>query len=426
MTEKRAAGIKSQHIVIIGNGIAGNSAALAIRRFDKDVNITMISSESSPLYSPCAFYKCLSGEMEKGKLFLKKFEDYSKEGVKVVFGQEVSAVDVKTREVSLRDRSIHFNKLILAIGSKALILPIKGVEKRGVFLLKTISDLEAILAWPVRKAVIIGSGPIGLEASIALREKGLEVTVIEVLNRILPRLFDDEPALILRKILEDHGISVLTEEKATEILGNGVVEGLTTNKRQIECDTVILAAGVRPNTELATQMGLEIGKLGGIKTDDYMMTSVEDVYACGDCVESRDIITGESTLSFLWYNAKRQGWIAGCNCAGRQNKFTGSLNATNLEIFGNYASSIGKGASCFEKRSDYNIIKRNFDSNYYRLIVVDDRLVGTQLINKTEHAGLLLSKMLRKDNLSELKEVVLDEKLLSMRPWHHWIRQYIT
>ena len=173
-------------------------------------------------------------------------------------------------------------------------------------------------------------------------------------------------------------------------------------------------------------MGLEIGRLGGIKTDDYMMTGVEDVYACGDCVESRDIITGESTLSLLWHNAKRQGWIAGGNCAGRQNKFTGSLNATNLEIFGNYALSIGKSASCFEKRSDYNIIGRNFDSNYYRLIVVDDRLVGTQLINKTEHAGLLLSKMLRKDNLSELKEVVLDEKLLSMRPWHHWIRQYIA
>ncbi len=418
--------MKGQSIVIIGNGIAGNSAVSAIRSFDKDASITLISNETPPLYSPCAFYKCLSGEMEKDKLFLKKPEDYSEEGVRVILGQAASAVNVKTREVSTADKSIRFDKLILAVGSRAVIIPIKGVDKKGVFPLKTMADLEAILAWPARKVAVIGAGPIGMEAAISFRKKGLEVTIIELLPRLLPRLFDDEPALIIRKIVEDNGINVFTDEKVTEISGNGGVKGLTTDKRQIECDTVIMAAGVRPNTELAKQMGLELGSLGGIKTDDYMMTSVEDVYACGDCVESRDIITGQRTLSLLWHNAKRQGWASGANCLGRRRKFIGSLDATTIEVFGNYASSIGRSGACFSNRGDYDIIESAPDSNYYRLVTVDNKLAGIQLINKREHGGRLFSVMLRKDDLADLAKVVGDDKLLSMQPWRHWLRQYIT
>lgn len=424
MTEKGS--FEGQHIVIIGNGIAGNSAISAIRRFDKDINITLISEEKPPLYSPCAFHKYLSGEMEKQKLFLKTFDDYLKDRVEVVFGQKASKVDIQAREVLVGDRSIHFDKLILATGSSAVSLPIKGADKRGVFPLKTISDVEEISNYPAKKVTVIGSGPIGVEAAIAFRQRGLEVTVIEILNRILPRLFDNEPALVLREILEDHGISVLLEERVTEILGNRTVKGLITDKRQIECDTVIVAAGVRPNTDLARQMGLDLGNLGGIKTSDYMMTNVEDVYACGDCVESKDIITGENTLSLLWHNAKRQGWVSGCNCVGERRRFTGSFDATNVEIWGTYASSVGRSASSFRSQGDYHVIEKTCDSNYYRLIIVNDRLVGMQLINKSEHAGLLFSKMLRKDNLVELKKVILDDRLLSMKPWHYGIRRYIT
>jgi NADH oxidase (H2O2-forming) len=425
LTEKGAKSLK-RRVVIIGNGIAGNSAASAIRQFDKDVNITMISNESSPLYSPCAFYKYLSGEMGKQKLFLKTFDDYQKDRIETVFGQKVSKVDTQAREVLVGDRRIYFDKLILATGSTAVSLPIKGADKREAFLLKTMGDIENIFNYPTKKVAVIGSGPIGMEAAIALREKGLEVSVIEILTRILPRLFDDEPATMLREIVQDHGINVFTDERVTEILGNGAVKGLTTNKRQIECDTVIMAAGVKPNTELAKQMGVDIGNLGGIRTDGYMMTNVEGIYACGDCIESKDIITGERTLSLLWHNAKRQGWVSGCNCIGKRSRFIGSFDAITIEVFGNYASSVGRSAACFTSPSDYDVAEKRADSYYHRLITANDRLVGIQLINKIEHAGSLFSKMLRKDNLVELKKVVLDDKLLSMKPWHHWIRQYIT
>jgi len=417
--------LKGQHTVIVGNGIAGNSAASAIRRFNTDIDVTIISDENSPLYSPCAFYKYLSGEIDKQKLFLKKLENYSREGVNVVFGQKASEVNVNAREVRAGNEKLHFDKLILATGSTALLLPIKGVDKRGVFALKTINDAEALFNYPAKKVAIVGSGPIGVEVAIAFRERGLEVSIIEILNRILPRLFDNELAVVLRGIIEDHGIKVLTKERVTEILGNEIVRGLTTDKREIACDMVIIAAGTRPNTELAKQMGLEISNLGGIKTDDYMMTSIEDVYACGDCVESKDIITGNSTLSLLWHNAKRQGWTSGCNCVGMQKKFIGSLDATTVEIFGTLASSIGKSAASFSSRSEYDIIEKNYDSTYFRLVVVGDRLVGAQLINKPEHAGMLSSMMWRRDNLVELRKVVLNEKLLLMKPWRYWISEYV-
>ncbi len=410
----------------MGNGIAGNSAISAIRKFDKDASLTLVSDEEPPLYSPCAFYKYLSGEMEEQKLFLKTFDDYRKEGVEVVFGQKASEVDVKAREVLVGDRSIPFDKLVLATGSTAISLPIKGADKKGVFTFKTITDAEKISNYPARKVAVIGSGPIGLEAAISLREKGLEVSVVEILNRILPRLFDFDMGSIIRGILEAHGVNVFTEERATEILGNGVVKGLTTDKRHIECDVVIMAAGVRPNTELARQIGADIGDLRAIKTDDHMMTSVEDVYACGDCVESRDIITGKQTLSLLWHNAKRQGWIAGCNCVGRQNKFIGSFDAATVEVFGSRVASAGKSEASFSSRSDYDVVDKKMGSDYHRLIIENDRLVGMQLINKTERAGLVFSNILKKGSLTGLRQLTLNDRLLSARPWHHWMKQYLT
>jgi len=199
---------------------------------------------------------------------------------------------------------------------------------------------------------------------------------------------------------------------------------LVTNKRELNCEMVILTAGVGPAVELAKEMGLEIGPSRGIRTDDYMMTSEEDIYACGDCVESKDIITGETGLSLLWPNAKRQGWISGCNCAGERRRFTGSFNLTAVEIFGAYAVSVGLGAVGTKNQDNYQSVEEVRGSSFYRLILRNDRLIGMQLINKSEHAGRLFSKMLRKDDLTELAREVLCGKRLSIRPWNYWISGY--
>lgn len=417
--------MKGQQIVIVGNGIAGNSAAVAIRSLNRDVGLTIISDETVPLYSPCAFYKYLSGEMAKQKLFLKKLEDYAKEGINVVFGKEASEVNVGAGEVRVGDQKIHFDKLILATGSKAFFPPIKGVDKKGVFPLKTMADAEKVSAYPAKKVVVVGSGPIGLEAAMSLSKRGAEVSIIEVFNRVLPRLFDDQPASVLREIIERNGVKVLTEEKVTEISGDQSVKVLITDKREMACDMVIMAAGVAPNTVLAKSIGVEIGGLRGIKTDDHMMTGIEGVYACGDCVESRDIITGNNTLSLLWHNAKRQGGIAGLNSLGAKRRFIGSLDATTIEIFGTYAVSIGKCAAAFKGQTGYEVVEKTYDSTYTRLIVSGDRLAGAQFINKPRHAGMLTTTMWKRDNLTELRKIFLDEKLLAMQPWRYWLGRYV-
>jgi NADPH-dependent 2,4-dienoyl-CoA reductase/sulfur reductase-like enzyme len=419
-------GLRGQHVVIIGNGIAGNTALSAIRSFDREIKVTLISAEEYPLYSPCAFYKYIAGELEHKKLFLKRLDDYSREKVGVIFGQRISEIDPKTRQIFVKDTAIHFDHLVLATGSKAFFPLIEGVQKRGVFALKTMSDAQSIVNYPGKRVVIVGSGPIGIETAVALRKKGLEIIVVEICKRILPRFFDDKSSLMCRNVLEENGIRIQTDEGVLEILGNERVTGVATDKHEIPCDMVIMGAGVQPDTELARTIGLNIGGLGGIRVDDYMLTNVDGIYACGDCIESKDIITQENTLSLLWANAKRQGWVAGCNCVGERRKFRGSFDATIIEMFGLYAISGGRTSTCLENREDFEIIEGTGSEGYYRLIVLNNTLVGIQLIDRNEYAGFLFSKMLRKDGIRELAKLAFDAKLLSIKPWSFWISEYIT
>jgi NADH oxidase (H2O2-forming) len=413
-------------IAIIGNGIAGNSALWAIRNSGKNVRVALFSQEDYPLYSACAFYRYLAGEVQLQKLFLKKLDSYAQESVMTFLGKKVSHVDLRTREVMVEDTAIQFDHLVLATGSKPIFPPIRGIERRGVFALKTLDDAKSIDRYPAKGVVVLGSGPIGIECAIGLRKKGLEVTVVEILDRILPRLFDKKPSLMCRGILEEHGIQVKTEEKVLEILGGEGVTGVGTNKAEIPCDMVIMGVGLSPCTELAKAMGVSIGEFGGIQTNEAMLTNIEGVYACGDCIESRDIVTQENGLNFLWMNAKKQGWVAGYNCAGERKKFVGSYSSTILEIFGLYAMSAGKTATQLESRADLEVIEGMSDHGYYRLIVSGNHLVGIQLIDKIENAGMLFSKMLRKDELPDLVRTACDAEWLSMKPWNSWIRKYIA
>jgi NADH oxidase (H2O2-forming) len=156
-----------------------------------------------------------------------------------------------------------------------------------------------------------------------------------------------------------------------------------------------------------------------------MVTKMKNVYACGDCIESKDIVTGEAGLSLLWPNARRQGWVSGCNCAGEQKKFPGSFDATNLEIAGTYALSAGKIAASLSGHG-YEVIEKRCGPSYYRLVMVDNRLLGIQLIDRIEHGGLLFSKMLRKDDITGLARTVFDDKLLAARPWNYWLGPYMA
>lgn len=417
---------KTKRIVIIGNGIAGNSAASAIREFDHRARITMISDERQPLYSPCAFHKFFSGELQQPKLFLKQFDDYAREGIRTIFGRKVSEIDVRNRIVRIGDERVPFDKLILATGSKLLPPPIKGVQKRGAFVLKTMDDALAISQYPAKTVVVLGSGPIGIETAVAFRKKGLEVVLIEMFDRVLPRLFDRTAAVLIQEILENHGIRVLTQEKAAEIVGEKIVQGLVTDKQAIDCQMVILATGALPNTELAVQAGVATGSQGGIKTNPYMATSIEDIYSCGDCIESRDAVTGQSALSMLWHNAKRQGRAAGLSAAGKRSRYVSAINATSMELFGTHVASMGIGsASAYpDDQQTYETVDTARGSALCRIILKDNRMVGIQLIKNLQHGGVLLSRMVKKERLFARPKGVTLGTSQSMRPWNYWMKAY--
>jgi NADH oxidase (H2O2-forming) len=408
------------HIVVVGNGAAGNSAASAIRRVNKGTSITMIAQEPHPQYSAGVLSKkYISGEMRKEEVFIKTFEDYSKENIDILLDQKVYQIDSGKKSVMLGNRSIRYDKLIIATGSRPVLPRIEGVDKKKVFTLKSLKDAEAIFNCPGEKVVVVGAGPIGVEASISLKKGGREVFLVELKEWVLPNAFDERPGEILRKTIESHNIEVLTGEKLIKIWGSGDIQGVSTDRREMKCDMVVLALGMVPETRLAQEGGIEIGALGGIKVNEEMMTSIEDVYACGDCVEAKDAITEEKILSPLWHNAIQQGDVAGCNAAGVKKHYDGSMNISCTDVFGVAAVSIGHTRDRFEN-DRLRVVERN-NGYYHRLLIRDGIIVGAQFIGKIESVGILLNIMRKGYSLGRIQTILNDRSLLLRTPGYYRI-----
>jgi len=389
-------------IVIIGNGIAGNTAALRVRELNPRAEVIILSEEPFPLYSACVLTDYLGHEIDRERVFVKRLADYSKRGIKVLFGQKATALDIWEREVLLETENVAYDRLIIATGSEPILPPIGGVDNRGIFIFKSITDADEVSQHDGKRAVVVGSGPIGIQVAIALKRRGYRVTLIELLDHILPHTFDQYPASLLQNVLEEQGIKVLTDERVVRFLGSGSVEAVVTNKRRIKSDLVVLAVGARPRVSLAQQAGIEIGRLGGIKIDDHMLTSAANIYACGDCAQVKDRITGEDSLSLLWHNAWQQGERAGSNAAGIPRVYPGSLDIRVFNIFNTPAVSIGKNLVGLEQDS-VEVIERHLKGGYYRLLVSWGRLAGVQSIGWIRDMGILLNTMQRKDELKGLE-----------------------
>ena len=330
--------------VIIGNGIAGVSAAHTIRTIDSDASVTIVSDEAEPAYSACVLPHYVGGEIGRDKVIIKNFSEYSGDGIGLLSSQRVTDIDVEGKRVILENGSLGYDKLIVAAGSRPVTPPSIRVEKDGVFTFKSLADANKIARWQGRSAVIVGSGPIGLEAGMALKRRGYQVVVVELLDHILPKAFDAYPARLIKQILEENGIRVLDGERLVEVLGTKAVSGIATDKRTIACDTVVLAMGMKPRG-ISLFDNIKTGENGGISVNDRMETSLTGIYACGDCVDARDLITGRDVNSMLWHNARRQGEVAGCNAGGMSVEYGGSLNDTGLNLVGMQAVSVGLSAN---------------------------------------------------------------------------------
>jgi len=374
-----------ERIVIIGSGIAGHSALEAlIEAKNAHTQIILITEEMGSLYSPCAFPYYLAGEFPRRNIFLKHLQDYK--AFSVLWKTEASAeeLDLKNQRVHLQKRSIPYDRLVLATGSEAILPSIPGIEKRGVFVLKKLVDLDRIRRATGKKVAVIGAGLIGVEAAMALRQRGWEVSLFEILDQVLPQLLDSDMAKKVEAVLVSKGIQVYLKERVLEIKGKMRIQGVKAEKSEVSADIVILAIGMKPRSELAKYSGIKIGPLGGIWVDNRMETSSKNIFACGDCVESRDPIFGEPLLSLFWYVARAQGKIAGMNAMRRSVSFEGLHRIAATELFGESIYSMGYTEKELTKKGlSPKIWQREIRTGAIRLLVWKDRLVGAQLLNAT-------------------------------------------
>lgn len=411
-------------IVIIGNGAAANSAAETIRSYDPRIQVIMVARESVPEFSACALPDYLAGWVKRSQLFIKNPDDYANMGIEMHWGQSVQRIDPHAKTVTTESETINYDRLIMATGSRAAVPALNGSGLRGNFVIKDVADIDAIIAHKPKHVLIVGSGNIGIEVAQALQERECHVTVVEQRERILPRIFDGEPAGRIAEVLTSHGISICTGESVVAIEGDQRVERAFTDKRSIFCDTVVWAAGVRQNTELAESAGIQLGKLGGISVDTGMRTNVASIFACGDCVESYDMLTGRATLSLLWTTAKDQGRIAGANSLGCELVYPGALNLVVEDIYGQCAVSMGvnEGGLC---NQDLEIFEGESEKDYWRLLVQEDRIMGFQSLGITTGLGAIMALMKNRRPLRTVAKILSDQGMMRRADWYLPARPFL-
>lgn len=330
----------SRRIIIIGANAAGLEAASAARKTDREAEIILVTDEPHLAYSRCGLPYVLAGEIPSFQDLIVFPPSYYKM-MRLDVRTETRAVSINPKEKKVELKSNDgieledYDSLIISTGASPFTPPIKGLEKRGVFTLRTLEDGMRIkeAMEDAERAVIIGAGFIGVEMAHAFREHGIETTMVELFPQILPAALDRDMAQFAQKFLEEKGVRVLTGTGVEEVLGEEEVEGVVAGGIRIEADIVIVSTGARPSTELARQAGAEIGPSRGIKVNPRMMTSIPDIYAAGDCAESYSLLTGQPTLSQLGTTAVRMGRVAGINAAGGYSTFPGVLSSAITKTF---------------------------------------------------------------------------------------------
>ena len=321
-------------VVIVGGGAGGISTASNLRKMDKNCEIVVLTRDDKVAYSPCAIPYVLSGTIKSfDDIVMRTPEDYKKKDIDIITEVEVTAVDSDKKTVTYESKSksktIKYDKLVLATGGNPFVPPMEGVDLEGVYQIRNIDDgikvQEAIK--DAKSAIVTGAGLIGIEIAFALMKQGLNVTLSEMMPQIVPRSLDKDMSDILVKYLEMEGINVVLGKPITKLIGDKKVEKACFDDEElIDADMVILATGVRAELDLARMAGCEIGRWA-ILVNDRMETSVKDIYAVGDCVESKDLILGFNTISQLGTTAVRESKTLARTICNKKSKFNPVLNS---------------------------------------------------------------------------------------------------
>ncbi|HHW44607.1 MAG TPA: NAD(P)/FAD-dependent oxidoreductase [Desulfotomaculum sp.] len=378
------------HLLVIGSSAAGVAAVETLRRLGgRDHRITVVTAEPVPAYSRCLLPDLLAGRKTEAAIGLRPPDFYRRLGVELLAGVAAVALRPQEKRVVLADgRELAYDRLLVATGAGPVLPEIPGVGVQGVFTLRTLDDARRLLAaMPgVSRAVVAGGGLVGLKAALALKQAGLEkVTVVVTSPRLLTRQLDDRAAAMVERELAGRGIDFIYNARVSAFLpgpAGNLAAVLLEDGRELPCGLAVVAKGVRPNAALVAEAGGRVGR--GILVDEYLCTSLPDVYAAGDCIQVTDRLTGEKVNSALWTLAFEQGRLAATNMLGLRRPYPAPLTRLNSARFGAVdVVSVGR-LEGEEVLAEYDALQRT----YRRLVFHGHRLAGFILAGRVEGAGI--------------------------------------
>lgn len=395
----------SLNLVIVGNGVAAVTAARIIKDRNPKVYVSLYTDESYQYYPRPRLYDILSGEAEARDIYLFSETWYKKKGIKIQLNSRASSIETDRNVLQLENGSrISYDKLLLANGGHSFIPPIEGVEKTGVFTLRTIEDALHIKEFTrnTSKVIIIGGGLLGSEFAYSLRKLGQQVDLVEMSPRLLPRQIDPDGAKILKNRIESYGINIILGAKTLKILGKKKVSGiLLESGATISADLVLISAGLRPNTGLALKSGIKVNR--GVIVDEHLKTSAKNVYAIGDVAEFNGIVYG------IIPAAMEQATVAAANILGDEHSiYTGTVPSNTLKIIGIDLTSMG---IVNPEEPKYEEIKKlDPKKGIYKKLVLDKgKIVGAILLGDKKGVSSIRKVMTKKTDITEYKNLILNE-----------------
>lgn len=380
--------------MIIGNGAAATGCIEGIRSLDKDGSITVISGENRQVYCRPLISYYLEGKTDLKKIGYRADSFYGDNGCEVLYGRTAVKIDSKSKAVTLDNGdTVPYDELCVATGSSPFVPPMEGLDsvesKLGFMTLDDALELEKLLT-PSSRVLIVGAGLIGLKCAEGIHDRVKSIVVCDLADRVLSSILDADSAAIVENHLEKCGISfmlgasVARFEKNTAYMKSG---------RQVEFDILVLAVGVRANASLVRDIGGECGR--GIAVDSMSKTSLEHIYAAGDCTESRDASDGNVKIMALMPNAYMQGHAAGANMAGGSERNDCLIPMNSIGFFGLHIMTAGS-------RGDGTIYENSDDGRIKKLFAANGFLTGFMLVGDVDRAGIYTDVIRKKIPLADI------------------------
>jgi len=397
---------EKRRYVIVGNCIAGVSAAEILRKHNKRDEIIMMSDEEVPAYSRCLITYYLAGDIEESQLLSHSLDWYHHRNIKLLLNTKALKVDLYKRELTIeckkKIRRMAYDKLLIATGASPIFLKAFPYDPEGIVGMRTYADANKLKSWARkgRKALIIGAGFVGLKTAYGLSKLGVKVQVVELLPTVLGRMTDLEASnRVVNQLVSKGNIEIKLNSSVVEVAKVGKrYRTAMSDGSEVEVDFIVASVGVRPNTDLLE--GTKVYGKGAIPVDQRQRTAAQDIYAAGDVAQSQHSVSKDWIYNAIWPVAAAQGRVAAYNMLGIDKVFTGNLPMNSVDFFHLWITSIGD----IQAKDGVTCMKYETQAIYQKLCLKDNIPVGFLAVGNVDGAGVIRSMVEQKIPWEEAKK----------------------